>query len=76
MARPHHVCLTPDGGADFIVIDCGPVGARAQTVNIARLADATVLVSSRQMLHSAPMANAARILESAEAAPIGLVVTR
>ena len=64
------------GGADFIVIDCGPVGGRSQAANIARLADATVLVSPRQMLHSAAMANAAHLLESAKAAPIGIVITR
>jgi len=64
------------GGADFIVIDCGPVGARSQAASIARLADATVLVSPRQMLHSAAMANAAQLLESANAPPIGIVTTR
>jgi uncharacterized protein involved in exopolysaccharide biosynthesis/Mrp family chromosome partitioning ATPase len=64
------------GGADFIVIDCGPVGARTQAANMARLADATVLVSPRQMLHSAATANAARILEDAKAAPVGIVITR
>ncbi|HKU54700.1 MAG TPA: exopolysaccharide transport family protein [Rhizomicrobium sp.] len=64
------------GGADFIVIDCGPVGARTQAASIARLADATVLVSPRQMLHSAAMADAARLLERANAPPIGIVTTR
>jgi len=64
------------GGADFIVIDCGPVGGRSQAASIARLADATVLVSPRQMLHSAAMANAAHRLESAKAAPVAIVVTR
>jgi Mrp family chromosome partitioning ATPase len=64
------------GGADFIVIDCGPVGARTQAASIARLADATVLVSPRQMLHSAATANAARILEDTKAAPVGIVITR
>jgi uncharacterized protein involved in exopolysaccharide biosynthesis/Mrp family chromosome partitioning ATPase len=62
------------GGADFVVVDCGAVGARA--TNIARLADATVLISSRQMLHGTAMADAARLLESANAAPIGIVITR
>jgi polysaccharide biosynthesis transport protein len=62
------------GGADFVVIDCGPAGPDAAV--IARLADATVLVSKRQMLHSPLVANAARILESAKAAPIGIVITK
>ena len=64
------------GGADFIVIDCGPVAARTHAAVIARLADATVLVSPRQMLHSPATANAARLLESAQAAPIGIVITK
>jgi Mrp family chromosome partitioning ATPase len=64
------------GGADFIVIDCGPVRARTQAASIARLADATVLVSPRQLLHSTATANAARILEDARAAPVGIVITK
>jgi Mrp family chromosome partitioning ATPase len=64
------------GGADFVVIDCGPVGADMDAVAIARLADATILVSGRQMLHSPLMANAARILEDANAAPIAIVITK
>ncbi len=64
------------GGADFVVIDCGPAGAGPDAGVIARLADATVLVSKRQMLHSPLLTNAARILESAKAAPVGIVITR
>jgi succinoglycan biosynthesis transport protein ExoP len=64
------------GGADFVVIDCGPAGAGPDAGVIARLADATVLVSKRQMLHSPLVANAARILENAKAAPIGIVITK
>jgi len=64
------------GGADFIVIDCGTAGARTQSAAIARLADATVLVTPRPMLHSAAVANAARLLESVQAAPIGIVITK
>jgi Mrp family chromosome partitioning ATPase len=62
------------GGADFIVIDCGPAGTRTHAAAIARLADATLLVSPRQLLHSPATANAARLLE--QAAPIGIVITR
>jgi succinoglycan biosynthesis transport protein ExoP len=63
-------------GADFVVIDCGPVGAGPEAGVIARLADATVLVSKRQTLHSPLVANAAKSLQSAKAAPIGIVITR
>lgn len=73
MARLMHILR---GGADFVVIDCGPAGAGPEAALIARLADATVLVSKRQALHGPLIANAARILESAQAAPIGIVVTK
>jgi succinoglycan biosynthesis transport protein ExoP len=63
-------------GADFVVIDCGPVGAGSDAGVIARLADATVLVSKRQTLHSPLVANAAKSLQSAKAAPIGIVITK
>ena len=64
------------GGADFVVVDCGPVSAGPEAAVIARLADATVLVVRRQMLNSPLMTNAAQILESAHAAPIGIVITK
>lgn len=64
------------GGADFIVIDCGVAAAGTEAALLARLADATVLVAKRQALHGPLVANAARILESTKAAPIGIVVTR
>jgi succinoglycan biosynthesis transport protein ExoP len=64
------------GGADFVVIDCGPVGAGPDAAVIARLADATVLVSKRQQLHSPLVANAAKALERAQAAPVGIVITK
>ena len=61
-------------GADFVVIDCGAAGPEAGV--IARLADATVLVSKRQALHSPQMASAAKSLQGAKAAPIGIVITK
>jgi uncharacterized protein involved in exopolysaccharide biosynthesis/Mrp family chromosome partitioning ATPase len=64
------------GGADFVVLDCGPAAGGADAGLLARLADATVLVSRRPQLHSPLVANAARILREAQAAPIGIVVTR
>lgn len=63
-------------GADFVVIDCGPVGAGPEAGVIARLADATVLVSRRQTLNSPLVANAAKSLQGAKAAPIGIVITK
>jgi Mrp family chromosome partitioning ATPase len=63
-------------GADFIVIDCGVAMPALETAPLAQLADATVLVARRPMLHSPVVANAARILQGARTAPIGIVVTR
>ncbi len=64
------------GGADFVVIDCGPANASPDAALIARLADATLLVSKRSALNSPMVTNAAKILESAKSAPIGIVVTK
>ena len=63
------------GGADFVVMDCGPANGGPDAGMIARLADATVLVSKRGALNSPMVANAARVLQNAKAAPIGIVVT-
>ncbi len=63
------------GGADFVVLDCGLSNTGPDAALIARLADATLLVSRRSALHGPQVAKAARILESAHAAPIGIVVT-
>jgi uncharacterized protein involved in exopolysaccharide biosynthesis/Mrp family chromosome partitioning ATPase len=63
-------------GADFIVMDCGSLVAGPDAAVIARLADVTVLVSRRQHLNSPLIANAARALEEAHAAPMGIVVTK
>jgi polysaccharide biosynthesis transport protein len=63
-------------GADFIVMDCGSLVAGPEAAVIARLADVTILVSRRQNLHSPLIANAARALEEAQAAPMGIVITK
>ena len=64
------------GGADFVVIDCGSASLGPDAALLARQADATVLVARRQALHAPPVANAAKILLTAKAAPVGIVVTR
>lgn len=63
------------GGADFVIVDCGPSNTGPEAALIARMADATLLVSRRTALHGPQIAKAARILEGAHAAPIGIVVT-
>jgi uncharacterized protein involved in exopolysaccharide biosynthesis/Mrp family chromosome partitioning ATPase len=68
-----HLVSILRGGADFVVMDCG---TGPQAARLARLADATVLVARRRTLHAPQLSNAAKSLQSAKAAPIGIVVTR
>jgi uncharacterized protein involved in exopolysaccharide biosynthesis/Mrp family chromosome partitioning ATPase len=64
------------GGADFVVLDCGPAAAAPDAGLLARLADATVLVTRKPQLHSPLVVKATRALTEAQAAPIGIVVTK
>lgn len=64
------------GGADFVILDCGAAVMGPDAAHLARLADTTLLVARRQGLNTPPVASAAKILKSAKAAPIGIVVTR
>lgn len=61
-------------GAELVILDCGLVPSGPEATLIARHADATVLVSRQNGLQAPATASAARILESANAAPIGIVV--
>ena len=63
-------------GCDMVVIDCGRTGAGPEAALLARLADATLLVSRQGGLFAPSLAHAVEILDSAKAAPIGIVVTR
>jgi uncharacterized protein involved in exopolysaccharide biosynthesis len=61
---------------DLVVIDCARAGAGPETALLARLADATVLVSRQAALYGPSLAKSVNLLQSAKAAPIGIVVTR
>lgn len=63
-------------GCDMVVIDCGRAGAGPEAALLARLADATLLVSRQAGLFAPSMANSVNILNGAKAAPIGIVLTR
>jgi Mrp family chromosome partitioning ATPase len=63
-------------GCDMVVIDCGRAGSNPDAALLARLADATVLVSRAGALYAPSLANAVRVLTGAKAAPVGLVVTK
>lgn len=60
---------------DMVVVDCGEAGA-PETWPLARLSDATLLVSRRNMLNTPALSRAVHLLGSAKAATINLVVTR
>jgi len=63
-------------GCDLVVIDCARVGAGPETALLARLADATVLVSRQSALYGPALAKSVNLLHGAKAAPIGIVVTK
>ena len=63
-------------GCDLVVIDCARVGAGPEAALLARLADATVLVSRQSALYGPALAKSVNLLQSAKAAPIGIVVTK
>jgi Mrp family chromosome partitioning ATPase len=60
---------------DMVVIDCGEAGM-PETWPLARLSDASLLVSRRNVLNTPALSRAVHLLGSAKAAPLGLVVTR
>lgn len=64
------------GACDLVVIDCARVGAGPEAVLLARLADATVLVSRQAALYGPSLARSVNVLQNAKAAPVGIVVTR
>jgi polysaccharide biosynthesis transport protein len=60
---------------DLVVMDCARA-ATPETWLLARLSDATLLVSRRGMLTAPILAKSVEILNAAKVAPLGLIVTR
>lgn len=60
---------------DIVVMDCGRAGA-PETWPLARLSDATLLVSRKGVLGTPAMSKSVDILSAAKVAPLGLIVTR
>lgn len=60
---------------DMVVVDCGEAGA-PETWPMARLSDATLLVSRRNGLNTPALSRAVHLLGTAKAAAINLIVTR
>jgi Mrp family chromosome partitioning ATPase len=59
---------------DLVILDCGLTLNGPEAALIARLADATLVVSRRDRLRGRALAHATRMLENAKAAPVGLVL--
>lgn len=60
---------------DMVVMDCGRAGA-PETWPLARLSDATLLVSRKAGLSTPGLSKSVNILNAAKVAPLGLIVTR
>lgn len=60
---------------DMVVMDCARA-ATPETWLLARLSDATLLVSRKAMLRAPLLAKSVDILNAAQVAPLGLIVTR
>lgn len=61
-------------GAEMVILDCGPAPSGPEAALIARHADATLLVARQGAMQSPATASAARLLQDAHAAPVGMVV--
>jgi uncharacterized protein involved in exopolysaccharide biosynthesis/Mrp family chromosome partitioning ATPase len=59
---------------DFVILDCSPALTAPDAALIARQADATLLVSRREKLKARSVSHATRMLQDAQAAPVGLVL--
>ena len=68
------ICLLREN-CDLVVMDCDRAGT-PETWLLARLSDATLLVSRKGLLNSPIMAKTFDILNTAKVAPLGLIVTR
>jgi capsular exopolysaccharide synthesis family protein len=62
--------------ADLVILDCPPVGPRSDAILIAALADAVILVVDAKHARDQEVANAARLLRSARAELVGVVLNR
>ena len=60
---------------DMVVVDCARASA-PETWLLARMSDATVMVSRRGVLNTPILAKSLEILTAAKVAPLGLIVTR
>ena len=60
---------------DMVVVDCARASA-PETWLLARMSDATLMVSRRGVLNTPILARSLEILTAAKVAPLGLIVTR
>ena len=62
--------------ADLVILDCPPVGPRSDAILIAAIADAVILVVDAKNSRPEEVADAARLLRSARAEVVGVVLNR
>jgi succinoglycan biosynthesis transport protein ExoP len=62
--------------ADLVILDCPPVGPRSDAILIAAIADAVILVVDAKQSRDKEVTNAARLLRSARAEVVGVVLNR
>lgn len=75
-SQMRHLIGRLKGGCEMVIIDCARAGAGPEAALLARLADATVLVSRQAGLYGPALTRSVEILHSAQAAPIGIVITK
>jgi capsular exopolysaccharide synthesis family protein len=62
--------------ADLVILDCPPVGPRSDAILIAAIADAVVVVVDAKNSNDREVADAVRLLRSARAEVVGVVLNR
>ena len=62
--------------ADLVILDCPPVGPRSDAILIAAIADAVILVVDARNSRPEDVSEAARLLRSARAELVGVVLNR
>jgi capsular exopolysaccharide synthesis family protein len=62
--------------ADLVILDCPPVGPRSDAILIAAIADAVILVVDARHSRPEDVSDAARLLRSARAEVVGVVLNR
>ncbi len=63
-------------GADLVVLDCSRASAGPEAGMLAKLCDATLLVSRKDGLAKSALTNSVAVLSGAQAAPLAIIATK